>query len=128
MEAEVLEQQCLARSQALDRIFGAHAQGIAGDRDVLAQDLGQTFCHRAQPQSVLHFAVGPAEVASQDDPGALSEQIADGRNRGPDARVVGHLAVFERDVEVDAQEHTLAGGVEVADRQFVHGASSLAAR
>ena len=40
--------------------------------------------------------------------------------RGADARVVGDLAVRERDVEVDADEDALARDVGVADGELVH--------
>ena len=39
------------------------------------------------------------------------------------ARVVGDLAVRERDVEVDADEDALARDVRVADRELVHGSA-----
>ena len=69
-----------------------------------AQALGD----RPEPEAVLDLAVGPAEMAGQDDPRALAEQVADRRDRGADARIVGDLAVLERDVEVDADEDALA--------------------
>ena len=50
---------------------------------------------------------------------ALSER-RDRRDRRADARVVGDLAVGERDVEVDADEDAFAGDVRVADRELVH--------
>ena len=48
------------------------------------------------------------------------DERRDRRDRGPDPRVVGDLAVRERDVEVDAHEDALAGDVRVADRELVH--------
>ena len=48
------------------------------------------------------------------------ESSVDGRDRRADARVVGDLAVVERDVEVDADEDPLARDVDVADGQLVH--------
>ena len=43
------------------------------------------------------------------------------------ARVVGDLAVRERDVEVDADEDALAGDVRVADGELVHRSAAQAA-
>ena len=43
-----------------------------------------------------------------------------------DARVVGDLAVRQRDVEVDADEDALAGDVDVADGELVHGSGQAA--
>ena len=95
---------------------------VAGDRDVAAEQLGQALTDRPESQPVLDLAVGPAEVAGQDDPRAALEQEVDGRNGGPDPRIVGHLAVGERHVEVDPHEDPLARDVGVADGQLVHGA------
>ena len=71
VEAEVLEQQHLARPEALDRVLGADPERVAGDRHVPAQELGQDLPDRPQPEAVLDLAVRPAEVAGQDDRRAL---------------------------------------------------------
>ena len=96
---------------------------VAGDRHVPAEELRQPLRDGPQAEAVLDLAVGPAEVAREDDPRAVGEQVVDGRDGGADARVVGDLAVLERDVEVDADEDALAGDVDVADGQLVHGRS-----
>ena len=53
------------------------------------------------------------------------EQVLDGRQRGPDAGVVGDLAVLDRDVEVDPDQDALARGIDVADRLLVHSVLAL---
>ena len=70
VEAEVLEHQDLAGSEALDRVLRADPERVAGDRDVPAQELGQALPDRPQAQAVLDLAVRPPEVAGQDDRGA----------------------------------------------------------
>ncbi len=120
MEAEVLEQERLARPEPANRILGADPERIARARHVHPEELAQALGDRPQAQSVLDLAVGPAEVAGQDDPGALREQGPDRGEGGPDARVIGDLAVLEGNVEVDADEDTLATRVDVADRELVH--------
>jgi hypothetical protein len=53
--------------------------------------------------------------------GAVLLQVADRRQRGADAAVVGDAAVaVERHVEVDAHQRALAGNVDVADG-LLHG-------
>ena len=84
------------------------------------EELAQTLGDRPQAEAVLDLAVGPPEVAGQDHPGALAEEGPDRRDRRPDPRVVGDLAVLERDVEVDPDEDALAGRVDVADGELVH--------
>ena len=76
---------------------------------------------RSQAQAVLDLAVGPAEVAGEDDPRARAGAAGrDRRDRRTDPRVVGDLAVGERDVEVDADEDAFPGDVDVADGELVH--------
>ena len=121
VEAEVLEEQQLPVPQPLHGVLGPDPEGVAGHRHVPVEERAEALGDRPQPQAVLDLAVRPAEVAGQDDPGALGEQGPDGRQGRPDALVVGHLAVGEWDVEVDAQEDALARGVDVADGELVHG-------
>ena len=80
VEAEVLEQQHLAGLHALDGILRAGAERVAGDRDVLPEQLGETLRDRPQAERVLDLAVGPPEVARQDHASALLEQAADRRD------------------------------------------------
>ena len=120
VEAQVLEHQDLARAEALDRVLRPDPERVAGDRHVAAQELGQPLPDRPQAQAVLDLAVRTAEVAGQDDRGAALQQGVDGRDGGPDPRVVGDLAVRQRDVEVDADEDAFAGDVDVADGELVH--------
>ena len=47
---------------------------------------------------------------------ALVEEVAEGRQGGLDAGVVGDAPVLERDVEVGPDEDVLAGDVRLADR------------
>ncbi len=53
----------------------------------------------------------PAEMAACGDRGAVTSEPLDGRQRGSDAQIVGDLAVFERHVEVGAQQHAPPGDV-----------------
>ena len=128
VEAEVLEHEHLARPQALDRVLGPDPERVAGDRDVPAHQLGQDLPDRPQAQPVLDLAVRPAEVAGQDDRRPGVEERVDGRDGGPDARVVGDPAVGQRDVEVDANEDAFAGDVRVADRELVHRGQAVTGR
>ena len=120
MEAEVLEEDRLAGPHPLDGILRADPERIAGDRHVAAEQLAQPLADRAKTEPVLDLPVGPAEMARQDHPGPFVQEGHDRRQRGADARVVGDLAVRQRDVEVDADEDALPGRVEVPNGQLVH--------
>ena len=67
VEAEVLEQEHLAGSHALDRVLRPDAERVAGDRHVAPDQLGQALADRPQPEPVLDLALGPPEVAGEDD-------------------------------------------------------------
>src|SRR5437763_1876295 len=58
----------------------------------------------------------PAEMRHHDDPGAFSDQRLDRRRQALDAGRVGHLAVLDRHVQVGAQQHPLAGDLEIIER------------
>ena len=120
VEPEVLEEQQLARPEPVDRVLRADPEGIPGDRHVPAEQLGQPLPHRTEPQAVRDLAVRPAEMAGEDQAGALVEEGRDGRDGRPDPGVVRDLAVGERDVEVHPHEDALAREVRIADRQLVH--------
>ena len=69
---------------------------------------------------LTHFASGPAEVRADDHGSALIEQVAQSGEGGADAAIIGHGAVPEGHVEIDAQKNAAAARVEVADRPFPH--------
>ena len=87
---------------------------------------GQGFGQRLERELGLLLPFRPAQVADDDDLGALLGQLAQGRQGPVDAGCVGDLAVLHRHVEVDADKDPLAGNVETVDRpEFAHGGSSL---
>ena len=57
VEAQVLEEQQLARPEPVDRVFRADPEGIPGDRHVPAEQLGQALPHRTEPEAVGDLAV-----------------------------------------------------------------------
>ncbi len=113
--AQVLQQQHAAGLQRLDRGLGVGTHAVVGERDVLAEQLGQRLDHRLQAHLRHAAALGPVEVGDEHHLGALAGQLADGRQGGAQARVVGDVALAaglsHRDVEVDADERRLAGEV-----------------
>ena len=71
VEAQVLQEDAFARLEALDRVFRAGAEGVARDGNRHLEQLRQALGDGAQAHAVLDLAVRPAEVAGQDDDGAL---------------------------------------------------------
>ena len=108
VEAEVLQQQHVARLEIAHALFGLLADAILGEGDRLAERLRQRLDQRLQRHLGHALAVGPAEMAEHDHLGALVGELLQGRRGALDARGVGHLAVLHRHVEVDADQHALA--------------------
>ena len=96
-----------------------HVVEVARELDGLAQQLLQAVGRG--PQRELRLAVLRApEVRGEHEPRVLVAQLAQRRQRRPDAGVVGDVALLvERDVEVHADEHALAGDVEIVERAQV---------
>ena len=115
LEADVLEQQHVARAQP-----GGHRLDLLADhrRRLLhlgAEQLGQALADRPHRERRVDLALRPAEVGDEDQRGAALAQQLDRRQRRADPRVVGDPAAVERHVEVDPDQHPLAGDVGVAD-------------
>ena len=80
--------------------------------------------HRGERHLRHALALGPVEMAADDDLGALAGELADGGRQAFDARQVGDLAVADRHVEVGAQQDALAGDVQVVERAKGHEEAS----
>ena len=116
VEADVLEDEDLAVSEGIDGGLGLLAVGVVDELHVIAGDLGELVGGRLEGELGLGaVALGAAEVAHEDDLGALVLEVLDGGDGGADAGVVGDDAVLQGDVEVDAHEDALARDVGVAD-------------
>jgi hypothetical protein len=122
VEPQVLEEEGLARPQAADGVLRPDTQRVARAGDVEAEEGREPLGDGAEPQAVLDLAVGPAEVAREDHPRALVQEVPDRGDGRPDPGVVLDLPVLERHVEVDADEDPLARRVELADGSLGHGA------
>ena len=121
VEAEVLEQHdaALWRARHDGSCLGAHA--VACEDDGAAQQLAETRGHGPEAELRPDHALRTPEMRGQYYAGGAGvERVLDGRQRGPDARVVADDAPVQRDVEVDADEHTPSAKLEVADRSLGH--------
>jgi len=116
VEAGVLEHQNVAVLHGGDRLLGFRPDAIGSEGDRLAEHLGDRRHHLREREFRVRSFLGAAEMGKQDRPAALFRHLADGRGAGPDARVVGDLAVRHGDVEVDADEHALALQIDAVER------------
>ena len=117
VEAQVLEQQHVARAKGSRLRLRVLANRIARERNRLAEELRQAKSSRAKRELLLEaLARGAAEVAHEDDARAIADKLLDGRQRRFDARVVSHDAIGHGDVEIDAHEHALVARIKFVDR------------
>ena len=101
LEADVLEHHDVAVG---------HVVEVVRERDLRVEQAGEVLGDRRERE--LRLAVlRPAEVRDEQQPRAALAQLLDRRQRGADPRVVGHRAVRQRDVEVDADEAALTRDV-----------------
>ena len=126
VEAEVFEQQGLARLEVGGELKRDRADAVGGEGDVLVgvhdvvEQRAQARGDGSQAHRGYFGSLGAAEVRGEDHLCLTAQRVLDGGDGLADARVVGDRAVFERHVEVDADEHTFAGEIEVADRKLGH--------
>ena len=116
VEAQVLEQQDLARGERVRRLRGLGTDALLDEAHGLAEQLRQPHRDRRERELGLLLALRLAEVGRAEDPRPLLEREAQRRQRLGDARVVGHAAAVERHVEIDPQEE-----FSPLERQFSYG-------
>ena len=109
VEAEVLEQQGLARLQGSGLCVGLLA--VIGELDGNAQALGHMAHDVLEGELGIHL-LGTAEVGHDDEGTAPCENLLEGRHGPADAGVVRDFEILvERDVEVHADDGFLAGEI-----------------
>ena len=122
-EAGVLEQHHVAVLHRGDGGLRVLADNgiVIREHDRLAQILAQARRHRREGELRLRAVLRLAEMAAQDDPAAVRDQLLDRRQRGHDALVVGDLAILHRNIEIAAHKHFFAGDLNVVNGLFRHG-------
>ena len=84
-----------------------------GESDRLAQQLAEPVSYRLQAELCGRRTLGPAEMRDDDDLGAALRQVQQPRHDAFEPRHIGHPAVFDRNVEIGANENPLARDVDV---------------
>jgi hypothetical protein len=116
MEAEVLEQEDLARGEALRGLLGLRPDAVVHETDRRLQELGEPYGNRGERELGLALALRLAQMRGADHAGAARDREPYRRQRLDDARVVGHATLRERDVEIDAEKQPAARQIHFADR------------
>ena len=129
VEPQVLEQDDLVvRMRLRHGCARRFADAVGGKNDRAPEQLGEARNHRREAVLGHGLAFRATEVRGEDDGCALLERVPDRGQRCPDARVVANHTVFDRHVEVDADEDALAGEIEIFDGEFHHGLQAPGSR
>jgi hypothetical protein len=129
VEAEVFEQEWLAGFEVGGHLAGDLADAVRGEGYVfvVAEDVVEEGAEVVDEGAKAHgldgLAFRAAEVGAENDFGFVAEGVLDGGEGLADAGVVGDDAVFEGDVEVDADEYALVGEIQIANGELWHCSS-----
>src|SRR5215470_8193043 len=118
METDVFEEEHATVSERLAFGFGVVADTIGSENHWRAKHFGQFGRDGSQRIFWIGAALWASEVRRQHQAAAFLDRQTQGRESFADARVVAHFSVFERNVEIDANENALAVEIEVVDGEF----------
>ncbi len=116
VKAGVLEEKHVAVLHFGDRIVGRLADAVGREGDRPLDDVGDRGGDGLERIGFIRAALGPAEMGEKNDLAAFVRDLRDRRRHPLDARRIGHAAVLRRNVEIDAQQHALAGDIDVIER------------
>jgi len=121
MEAEILQEKDLARSQLVDLPLHLLPDTVVDEKDPGVQKPLQPFSHHRQRVPGIRLPVGTAEVGGDDDAALLVDEVVYRRQRRPDADVIGNVPLLvEGYIEIDPHEDTLPRKRNVFDGQLVN--------
>ncbi len=126
VEAQVLEQHDRAVGKLRHLRAGILARHVGCHRHRAADELGEAG--RSGNEGEIRFearAARTAEMAHEHDFGAPFDEVFDGGKRRFDTGVVGHAPVGDGNVEIDADEDSLAGDLSGLDALDRHGCMLL---
>jgi hypothetical protein len=122
VEAQVLKNDDIAIAERGDFIACGNTDGVVREPHRPLQELCEPIRDRSETVPLVWCPIGSPEMRDDDEPRALGEKCVERGQRRPHAAVVCDPAVFERDVQVTADDDTFAGkraeGIESAKRQF----------
>src|ERR1043165_9031773 len=115
METKILEQQHFAIIQLVDSFLRRLTNAIIGKHNRLFHQLGETIADRFQTILLNALTFRPAKMRRENHTRTLLSGVVDRRQRSSDACVVLNLAVFDRHVEIDADENVPSDEREILD-------------
>jgi hypothetical protein len=111
VKARILEHADVAGKHGRDRALGFGPAAIFDKSDGATRQAVDRK-HQLRRRHVRPLlALWPAEVRQQKHDGASVAELEHGRKHRSKPRVVGHLRAVHRDIQVDSNEHLLAGQI-----------------
>ncbi len=126
VEARVLEHPDIARKHRRDRPLRLRPGAILDEAHRPARQAMERQ-HQLRGRHVgPDLAPGPPQMRQQEHDRAAVAKLEHGREHGLEPRVVGHARAVHRHVQIDADEHALAGQIlrEVIEGLESHGVST----
>src|SRR6266704_575313 len=120
MEADIFKNENFTVAQGFALAFSTGADAIERKRHGIAEKLFQFFCGRPHGIFQIRAAFGASKMRSEYKASAFLNGEANCRKGFADASVVRDHAIFERNVEVHADEGALPTKIEIVDGELVH--------
>ena len=122
MKPQILQKQRLTFFQLRGNFLRLWTDTVGTEAHVFAarqffvEHHAQPLGHRLQAHLQIRFAFGTPQMRGQNQSRPMAQRILDRGQGFADARVVHHAAVFQRNIEVDAHEDTVAVERQITDR------------
>src|SRR5947209_1785655 len=119
MEAQIFQQQYLARLKFRGHSLHLGADRVRRDLDGSSQQLSQPLGNRSQTRLLDHLSFRPTEVRCQNHGGIVSEQVLDRRNGSSNPCIIRDAGrPVHRHIEIDPYEDTFSSYVDIEDGLF----------
>src|SRR6267143_1693268 len=124
MEADVFEQEDIAVGECFALRLRNGPDTVRGKPNRPADEFLELLGYLHERVFRIWAALGAAQMRSEHQSAALLNREAERGDRFANAGVVGDHAVFERNVEVHADEDAFSAKIEIVDGQLVHSLSA----
>ena len=113
VETHVLKEHDFAVLEISGKFFCAVADNVFSHLDILTEKLGKSCGYGSKGELGLELALRSAQMGAKDNLCVMIDKIFDSGEGGNNSLVRGDFAVLERDIEIAAYQHSLAGNVDI---------------
>src|SRR5437867_3312787 len=100
MKTKVLQQQAVAVLQLSHLVADLYADAIRRERYGLAEKVRKLLGNGLKGKLKIPFSFWPAEMAHENRPAAVVQNLSDRRQRFPYTQIIGDDAMFHRHIEI----------------------------